>query len=108
MEFGPKFLSSKRSTVEAAAEQAEMLALLLRSRLNAKLQPGEGSEIIGLAQKSLNCMIEAQECGQQAHALLAPYRRSWNIPSMTYGEEDTPPSHGMTSKLELVDVERAA
>lgn len=89
-DIAERFLPSKRATVEGAATTAECLAAMLRGRLDARLQPGEASEIIDHMHRSLSLQVEAQECQQRAHALLAVYRDRFAIPPSAYGVEDTP------------------
>lgn len=85
------FLPAKRLMVEASAATAECQAVMIRGRFAAKLQPGEGSEILELVQRGAQLSFEAQQCFDKAHALIAPMRRAWNIQPNAFGAEDTPP-----------------
>jgi hypothetical protein len=88
------FLPAKREAHAAASASYAALATLLSQQLRARLQPGEGDDILRHLRSAADRQLEAVFDIHAAHAGLAVFRRAYAIPASAIGPDDTPETGG--------------
>lgn len=86
------FLSTKKACSEAAQVAFNNVSVAIEQHRRARLQPGEGLEVLSDLSKAANLQLDALALYHDCHVKLAEWRAEWRIAPNAFGPEDTPPS----------------